>query len=742
MDSEDERELEKEEQENREGRFPRPSMPTISLRLFEYDEYLEKLYAYRLRQTRSADVRSNDGQRELLDESCTWRVRRLFHSIHGFHKGSLDLTGRHPARYEALLRRFATFTADIYLFLAHTQGTNTGEWHSWEMEPSSALDQLCAKWRFNSRCEFLPSVIIQSFSELREMMKDHPKAIFQKRILVDLPPELIYAIMEVAELDAARCLGATCHALHELSRPYIFKARSIALKREDFVLSEPTEQTGHLGGCALQSGNQLFRHINFLLHRPDILEDIERLDVCNAWSGHWRYTARLADDSTVGRESFDFVWRGIEDIVSRASNVSHLTLSGISITQTMVRGMAAMSRLHTLDLHGSNCAPTLRIKLWADAPALLSVCNVSVVHTNFTEGDGALALLELVPAVRTLVLAGVPNYIMSLHSIAVGRPCNPFRTAERVILSNFAHWELQHIVAWIRDAAQAPSGLRLTHLKIEAPQGLSLDEVSTLTTALAGAPLHTLVLEGLVYVGGGLFERIAAALPDLRSLTLAYRQGVRQYKSRAVVWPGPTWEYARALAALPRLVHFGWNFRMPAMEGMPRDLPYMETGVYPEEEEEEEAPEERYSVEWECLPRLFAAHCPALETLFFLSGRVPRMAFELTRDERGRLDVRSRNASTKTLAIERVRRVAEKANPDALGTQGRPWLIAPSLDPDVLHGNPEPCGSCRTDIEKPVQGFHAERLVHFGRAGVGHPRSADPAGAYAPTRRHVGASRA
>lgn len=65
----------------------------------------------------------------------------------------------------------------------------------------------------------------------------HPTPKFQLLCLRDLPPELIHYIMDIAGVDGARRLGATCRLLREISSSYIFEVLLRPYQAHDYLLT-------------------------------------------------------------------------------------------------------------------------------------------------------------------------------------------------------------------------------------------------------------------------------------------------------------------------------------------------------------------------------------------------------------------------------------------------------------------------------------------------------------------------
>lgn len=75
------------------------------LKLYEEEEYRE-------RRREDLDRRSNEGDGVRGHFWKLYRVLRFFHSLTGFHRGYLDLGGRHLSRYHKLILRWSEYIKD------------------------------------------------------------------------------------------------------------------------------------------------------------------------------------------------------------------------------------------------------------------------------------------------------------------------------------------------------------------------------------------------------------------------------------------------------------------------------------------------------------------------------------------------------------------------------------------------------------------------------------------------------
>jgi hypothetical protein len=62
-------------------------------------------------------------------------------------------------------------------------------------------------------------------AEFKEILHQYPEPQIQVLRLLNLPPELLFHIMEVAGMEGARLLGSTCKLLRAISLPFIYRVR-------------------------------------------------------------------------------------------------------------------------------------------------------------------------------------------------------------------------------------------------------------------------------------------------------------------------------------------------------------------------------------------------------------------------------------------------------------------------------------------------------------------------------------
>jgi hypothetical protein len=188
-------------------------------------------------------------------------------------QGVLDLGGRSPRRYASLSSRVLSFMRDVF----EARDTLTVEWahvpdeyhalaaqaHETYVEKSresqggdappnreqvlrwlvtansDAWTAVRKKWRLGGLIgvDFfvqllgasrfrndMHSSLTSSIEDMAKTVQEHPKPIYQKKYLLDLPNEMLHRIMASAHKRDAMRLGSACHRLYQIATSYVFEA--------------------------------------------------------------------------------------------------------------------------------------------------------------------------------------------------------------------------------------------------------------------------------------------------------------------------------------------------------------------------------------------------------------------------------------------------------------------------------------------------------------------------------------
>ncbi|KAG6834079.1 hypothetical protein H0H93_012109, partial [Arthromyces matolae] len=214
---------------------------------------------------------SNSSERivESIDLVRMYRVMRFFKILQGFYEGNLDLTGRHPMRFEELLPKWHSYLPDfLELAICAKRFTTITEplpgrrfkqknYHFDDPEP---LEKFKAAWKIPPCLDF-GTLLDDTKHTLRTIAKASGVVQFQKLCLVDCPSEVLDHIFSFAYLSDARSLSATCKQLRQIGFRHILSFRTIILKRErSFVLD--LEKSGltpkdHIATTALAARDKM-----------------------------------------------------------------------------------------------------------------------------------------------------------------------------------------------------------------------------------------------------------------------------------------------------------------------------------------------------------------------------------------------------------------------------------------------------------------------------------------------------
>ena len=214
---------------------------------------------------------------------------------------------------------------------------------------------------------------------------------------------------------------------------------------------------------------------------------------------------------------------------------------------------------------------------------------------------------------------------------------NPFKTVERVSIHRASHDDFDDLIDWILSAKRTSGSIPLAYFKVEAgPEGIIREAVIDLLHATSGSSMRRLSLDGIHWADPQILREIGLCFPHLESLSLQYRQSLRQTRTESARWPAPTWEYATAFSSLRLLKHFIWNQWVDTFEPETAILTYMEKG-WPEEELWTEAHDEASNLydDWDCVAKLFAVYGRSLETVSFSARGLPRFHFKICRTSTG-----------------------------------------------------------------------------------------------------------
>jgi hypothetical protein len=410
--------------------------------------------------------------------------------------------------------------------------------------------------------------------------------------------------------------------------------------------AQDVDHFGHLCLVALTSRDRFLKASEFLLSRPDLLDALRTLTVFDGWS---RASLRntLADSFNIQSlpNFYPIIQHHLNQVAEATKNLTTLRLTCINIWPTFLAAISRIETLHTImflacQLDNDTCESILENQIRLQE----SILNVEL---NLIGDDSIWYTLCLYPRICTLSIMGPMNEFTFLPAHDILDRLNPFKTLERVSLSNFDPNDMLVLSAWIVKASEnvAIPDLKLTHFKVHTRLGIANSALSDLLRALRLSPnLQVLVLEGLAGGGLDIIDSIAEACPNLLGLTLIRRHNDRQTSTKLALWPHTSAEYASRFPAFSRLRYFAWNFRVENfLDPTPAIMTQFENG-FPELhtpkgwQEQDEADQIAYFQDAHLIAGSFAAHCPTLKT-FAIVERVVHLACRIERLLDGRFQL-------------------------------------------------------------------------------------------------------
>ncbi|KJA25287.1 hypothetical protein HYPSUDRAFT_64870 [Hypholoma sublateritium FD-334 SS-4] len=560
-------------------------------------------------------------------------VSRIFDSIKGFHKGYLDLSGRHPERYYQLQSQWNRFLWGLlrldsaveppeYLDLLGVVHARQERWR-----------RFLTKWRLPESTSY--NQLIQCAQSVLRELKQYPMPLFQMTRLTGLPSEILDNIMGLANPDQAQALSNTCHRLNNIGQRHIFATWPMKFRVPPYVSPFNVEYSSFdLPTLANFSRKDFERNAQYILRSPHIAHHVKRLILSDEWCVNRRAHPHENNPFALGVNFYASITRIFATVLRAATNVTELVLYNLEVNVDLIRKIGDNHSLHTVEFHSCHIPRMVRRRLTSD-PNLICprIANLRIyVDSSFAETHTQWYTILLCPHARTLsvIQSGVgpfpaPDALFWLHS--------RFNSLERLVLDNIDAPDLAELVKLFRRSASASA--HMTHLKLHMDWGISDAEALSLLLVLNAAPLEVLVLEGLAEAESALFEQIAYQYPALLSLTVVRRQNSSQHHNKFATWPHASWEYAPCFRRFRALRHFCWNFRTEYWDATPSALlafeanfalpavavPYRPGPV--EIDLTDGAPPYFLDTHWMALP--FAAHCPTLQSFSLMDRTVDMM---------------------------------------------------------------------------------------------------------------------
>ncbi|KAF5374637.1 hypothetical protein D9615_008937 [Tricholomella constricta] len=548
-----------------------------------------------------------------------WRVLGFFKSLEGVHKRLFEL----QTTWNAYLADFIKLSIHVKKVPPQQVALgNSGRFYTvndYDFEDEASWNAFLTRWKIPEGFDF--DALLTHTQRTLETMAKNPIPPIQQLCLVDLPTELLALVFEHAELSMARLLSLTCRKLNEIGRRFIHRTRNLFLefprdawKRwSDSGLS----QDQFLPQVAYESRINALALCDFLLGRQDLLDDVRDLYVSDRW-----FMSGLLDSfevSSLDNGQFHIpLYSAFTDVVTASHNLTSLTFTNIVLSLPMVRCICGLSGLSALDLRSGGMSLEGREALMNDGRMILS-SNIIDLCIRGPANSIANFWYCVLFCPRLRNFSAQSNYdddSLPSPPEALWPKCRFFQTLEFLYLKNISHDTIIPFAAWIANAMSLP---RLTHVKLHTSSGMPDHEMMLILRALEVAPLRVLSIDGLEEADFALFDSIAQLFPDLVGLTLSRRASDRQRRTRSVKWPGPEWQYASLLAQFTKLRHFGWNNDQLYGSFSTYTLLHFEEGFIDLVDFVRwgEARENEWLEEGDWTPKLFAIHCPTLETFSY-----------------------------------------------------------------------------------------------------------------------------
>ncbi|KAL1678017.1 hypothetical protein EV122DRAFT_212918 [Schizophyllum commune] len=633
-------------------------------------------------------------------------TQRFFAALSGFFEGQLDLTGRHPPRFDRLVARLKDVSEDFMFVMRHCVATTKRteelgeeldlEETSYEFDPPYLWEQFVTKWRIGTMIDC--GDFRDMLADLRAVRARHPGVPkFQQLSLLDLPSELLDYIMALSD---QRCLGKwsqTCRLLREHALKYVRLCLCFRLIVDDIdvdpmILSIPlgpeaegaAEARERLKKAALFYRDALVKRMHRTMKMLHLLSAARHLEFSEDWSlTSWK--------SCLGCNFTDFVTPFIEPLVVLIRN---LPLEAVSfrahgLLKPIWRAVCASETIHTLYLEVGGMSALETGPSSPEAPALFNVHLKVNSEESAEDVDGESLYRRL----------DIPNclFLQVIDCSEEGSPMPLLRCATITRLSVKNVWT-ETLILHFADVIEGGFCQGITHLSIVTDHpDMTEDIARRLFDAFRHLPrLEFLRLTGLCHAPPDLFVHLSGCAPGLRSLFVHSFSSGSYQGGNCSRWPYPPSEYARAFGTFPHLNLLGLNM---AINDAPYRTPYflqrMELGYEGAEAEDAKALRRwraRKSLSTDdddprtldCTTdgevrgtvRLFAIYCRALQTIFLhMENSSQTGGWVVERDAEGKpATIRDR-----LTASERER--ADMADPE---WQGDHWTFDAAEAEEIL----------------------------------------------------------
>ncbi|KAG8769614.1 hypothetical protein FRB91_004175 [Serendipita sp. 411] len=503
----------------------------------------------------------------------------LMSVILGFHKGSLDMCGRHMERYRFSKEVWTKMLLDCVTLIRQStpqgghgrgegvRGGGRGAKKQVASEKLSVSPVDEEQWHtFAFRWAVYPLKPAQFVAYLEcvtNVLQMKPLPVFQELLLENLPVELIREIYSYLSINGAKKLSLTSKYFRKVGEPYIFVDRT-------FTLEHPWEGDPGLSvelpirtlernvkKFATEARSAYLKKIKLLESRPVVVSSIQTLRLRNEWEGQSMFTATRYEhlEPSVKNPSFyNGIYKKTCRLLKSTINLTTLKLQGFKITKSMIQSLATLRSLYTVQFYSCSLPPSLRksagsMKELDGAMLCLSVLNINFGFRN-NDDEAPWLVLRFFPNLHNLTIGPFPSKIDYLLDPQEGiffpeittLVLSPvFSTLKRFCINRIESSEIRTLTLWMvsgfgagRQASDLgsltspnyglPTSSNLTHFKFHSVDWIPSDQLTSLLTILKLAThLEVCDLRGIGWscAFSGIIPFVAEILPGLKHLTLA-----------------------------------------------------------------------------------------------------------------------------------------------------------------------------------------------------------------------------
>ncbi|KAG8816966.1 hypothetical protein FRC17_000118 [Serendipita sp. 399] len=572
------------------------SILTLEPRLVDKLNYLGECYPEYMNLTRTAQQEQDPNYPQFKVPGMNIVATML-----GFHKGELDLYGRHQLRYDIYLNLWNKMVTE-YLLLDdfHREPNETANESSSSKIPHRTSEDNDGLRLFRVRWG-LWSIEPHEFAAIIDYVvnfKDrNPSPLLQSLTFRDLPVELVREVYSHLRLRSVMVLSSVSKYFQEAGKPFTFRSRKLILaypKESPILLGDVSPSlSDKLRVPAAEAHEAYLDQIKFLESRPNILTYIRVLSIHDQWAHRMTYSERAL--STHHALFKGAISRDICNLLNNTANLNTLKLRSFIISKEVIECIDALEAIHTLHLLSCVLGDDARdlLELAGSAHPRTTFC--STIHNLIVESTiGTLTQFHLpcfLPNLRNLSIEPLPSeyeYGVWLPETSLMRKWPVFATLKRVSFFGLQPQQIQEVAAWtetsIRHGVQVgisgnhrePNNFvmssNLTHFKVHFANPIGKLDVLRMLSGFCSTPnLEVCSIHGIgwrdahpVIVGA-----IVVVLPSLKHLTLSifrYEEAGRSKSPfpvpiRNIKWPEPAWEYARYFQYFEGLESFTWDNR-------------------------------------------------------------------------------------------------------------------------------------------------------------------------------------